>query len=532
MHRFKKAGIVLLVIAVLGIPAWWFFSRHSVPPHARYIPKDVIAVATVNTKRIATDLLWAGELKADTNTPAAHKFQNWKKALETSGWAGINPGADLLVFTNTSPDGKLWYNGLVIRVDDASKLNLFLSTQLPHLLDSMHVHATSVINHPNYQSVVIVNDDSESPLSIGFNKDVLVVLRLSTPSSDLSFFEKEFKKIFSLAPESSLLGEEDFCISEKKSADILFWLNLNRLQKLFNPQKEQNSAPGYVNAWMDFEKGKITIEAEGISKAGTGLKPILNTHATDPDFNKQIGKDQFMGMAFFHLNLPNLFERFRADGKNAIGETLMKKTGLTPADLSSAFTGQVELAMNGLITYPEKYTENVYDEDFNRTEIQKIREAHLPGMLIRFHITNPAALAPLVPKLMARELIEPYKNGFRLKTDAPVYMISSGNFLYLTTFPEVPAENKDHWTHPDLEDLQREHGNGFFINFGGLYESFAKDPIQKAAFEKPNKLLENMTWTVEEEDDGNSKSHLVIHFNDKKMSSLAQLIKLSTTSNP
>ncbi|MFI5148325.1 MAG: DUF4836 family protein [Bacteroidia bacterium] len=531
MWRSKKIWMFISLAVVLTVAGWWLITRHTAPGHARYITKDALAVVTINTKRLAGDLLWGGDLKADTNTTAAHKFKDWRKAFDETGWAGINPTADLLFFSNMSEDGKQVYYALIVKLDDALKLNTFLSNRLPNLLDSLHVHATNVIDNKSYQSIVIVNDDSETPVCIGFNKEVAVLLKAGTPATALSYYDRELKRIFSLTSENSVLGDKNYVSSQKKSADVACWINMGNanLLKLLSPAKQPSPQAGYLNAWLNFNKGEVTLDMLGTSKE-QALKPVLKGAGADFDFSKLNGKDKLMGMAFFNLNLPALFERMKHNGKNDLCSALEKQTGITETDITSAFTGQMELSMCGFITYVEKYKDYEYDADFNRTEIEKERVAHLPGMVIRLGITNPAFVAPLVPKLLSRGLIIPFRNGFQLKGPAPVYMLSSGNNMFITTFQDVPKETNNAWNNADLTELHSQHGNGAFVNFQGIREAMEKDLGHKPGYDKLSKVLENMTWAIDEESDGSARSRMVLHFTDKKTNSLTQLLRLTAES--
>jgi len=236
---------------------------------------------------------------------------------------------------------------------------------------------------------------------------------------------------------------------------------------------------------------------------------------------------------FLNLNLPNIIDKLESAKKGMLTDAFFKNMGLSSSDIASAFNGKVEMAMNGFVTYKQKYLDYEYDADFNRTEVEKYRDAHIPGMVIRMGVTNSAALTPLLPKMLSTGIIIPWKNGFRIKSGDPVFLNVSGNYLYITTSEDIPKDLKegDALANADLNDLHSNHANGVFVNFRGIEDAMNKDLAPNSGKNKVTEILENISISTDEKKLGTASSEFIIRFNDKKTNSLNQLIKLTTSIN-
>jgi hypothetical protein len=469
MLQSKKFWVVCLLLILTVFSTWFLLSGHSAPAYAKYIPRDAHGVLTINSKRLAADLLFGGTLKQDSTSTYHKKFDRWKMAIEKNGGLGINLTADVLAFGTIQQEKKGWYNGIVIKMEDEAKLIRFINKELSGLLDTTQTHMTSLIENRGYHSLVVVNDESESPVCIGFNKEALVMLRAGAHVSDPAFFNKELNRIFHLAPDSCILADENFRHLQHRSADLTFWYNLNNplLKNLLNAASS-NSNSGYVNAWLNFNKGETALEINNIAP---GLKNEdifnFNDKSNPRRFIGNVPEDNFMGLLYSHLNLDNLFTNFKQQGKESLVEHLFAKWGLTTEDISSALNGEVTISFNGIIHYKEKYIAYEYDDNFNQKEVERYREARIPGFNLYLGKKGHGKKNVLLEKLLENNQIVSYKKGFRLHAAMPVFLTDLGHSYYVSNTDSFPGEMQGQGTFNDrkeIETLIKNYTTGCFVD--------------------------------------------------------------------
>jgi hypothetical protein len=521
MLHSKKFWIVGLVLFLSGILIWVWLTGHSVPSTARYLPADVKEVLTINSKRLMTDLLFEKTPISDTSGTASKYWKRWNNAMTANGGIGISISADILSFNNVSKAHAIPYSGIIFKVKDELLLGNFLIRELPRLVDSTQTHITSLLKAKGYNSLVIVNDENQNPICIGFNKEVLVVLRSGQGITDPTYLNTELNRIFHLTKDSSLYVNENFRETEKHPADLCYWLkNSNPLDKFFRVGGDTLAETGYTQAWLNFKKGELTLE---ICRKVSGRQslPQDKMPRSAADFINYVATDKFIGICYANLDRKSI-EQIVYTG-NKYGH-LFDNWGVKTEDLISCMDGSAALAFNGFIHYPEKYTVYDYDENFNQVEVERMRDARLPGFTLSLGTKGIEAKARLFLKLLANKTLIPSKNGFRLNIEAPVYVYTAGDHLFITSSDTPPAiQTRQLAAKEELKKQMMEHSSGFSIDLKELENQY------RLAFQVPqasphlSDVFQAACATAEEEPT-KTTCKLVITCKDRSANALPQLL--------
>ncbi len=514
----------------MGGLVWFFIAGHSMPAYARYIPGDATAVVTINTKRIATDILLGGELKQDTALGPNKTFLKWKKASEENGGLGISMTSDILLFTCFGPAEKQLYGALVIKLDDEQTLLRFFRKELPKLLDTAFFKPAALTETKTYKMVsVSTGPFADDQIFMGFNQEVIVLLKAESHGWTSDRAAKELDRIFNEPKENSIAAVENFRKSERRPADITVWFNYNHRQfhHLMNQKKDTASRPGYVNAWLDFNKGAVDLTVFTIPSNASRVPVFRKSHAEN-DFLKLIAADKFMGLLHADIDFQNLLNNLNTIGNEKYVERMAGQWGLTSQDIASSFDGKVDLALNGFVHYKKKYIDYTYDADFNKIEIEKYRDERMPGFLLKLGMNGSTALLSLFPKLSGNKRIAACQNGYRLNSDIPVYFYPVGNNLYMSSSDKLPKDQAEQAVHnPEIQSLADNHSSSVFCDLKSLHEAMQKEfPSNDQQEKKVWDRFKSVSFTADEVPGTRTELGFSLKFSEAKTNALVQLINL------
>jgi hypothetical protein len=525
MLRSKKFWLIIFSLLVIAGFAWYFIFSHSAPAYSRYIPRNAVGVVTFNTKRLASDFLFSGEWKQDTSGSAHKLADKWTKAVQRNGGAGISLSSDILLFSEVSVQSR-WYNGAILEVDDAKKLSSFLTKELPGLLDTVTMHVSSLIHQKNFESLILI-DDEGIPVWIGFNQEAVIFLKTNTSSSGVTKMDQEMARLFNLSKDSSILSDRNFVRAETRGADISFWCNYNHpeLKHIFRNNVEMSTQPGYVDAWLNFNKGEVKLEVEAMA-AESERKEVFRKTNEKNNFLNYVDEHKLMALLHLNINPQNLVGNLTAKGTEGKLDHLFDNWGLKTADVTSCINGEVDGAWQGYVHYQEKYIAYERDENFNETEVERFRDARMPALTFRIGVNPAQALTNVLPKLVAGNKISVYKNGFKLNSSIPVYFFPSGNSVFVTTQENAPLGNSVTSAYPDIEKQMEKHSSCIFLPVKNFKEQLLGEyhfPDQKDTWD----AFESLSIVADENPEGKTKFVFKLEMKDEKTNSLAQLIRVS-----
>ncbi|HEV7230405.1 MAG TPA: DUF4836 family protein [Bacteroidia bacterium] len=526
MSAIQKTTIVLIIVLLAGTLGWYIFSGHSLGAHARYIPGNAAGVVTINTKRITADVLLGGKLTSDTSGMHARHMSQWKTAYDRNGGFGISLSSDIFLYGNYVTKDSLWFQGMVLRINDEEKLGSFLNTELPKLIDSLRIRAHSPETQKNYKSLLLGTGVSGSNFCVGYNAEAAVVLWQNSSRNDSALLLNELQHIFTQPQDSTLLAKENFRQAEKRACDVGFWFDMGNEGISHLLKTSQDSIPRpVVNAWMDFSKGEISLDM--LAQYKTKNYPLaFRPKREGNDFPKILSKDKFMGLLHANLDLPNLLKNLGSRTDDPRFAHLFDKWHLNTKDVLSSFSGELDLGVNGLVHYQEKYVDYEYDAQFERKEVPKIRDARIPGFTMRLGLEGNNAMTKILPALMADSQIVSFKTGYKLNNEIPVYFYPSANAILISSSAEIPQERKDDSAGTlELQDLYRLHSFFVLINMPAIIESVDEGSGHKFPPNTVFDLFRSFTYTADQEKPGEVQLTLSLKFKDTGKNALVQCME-------
>lgn len=338
-------------------------------PHAKYIPKEALAVAAINGQQIY--------LKSNFRSiKKSWGFKKWKAGLVMQGsylndfvltqldnplQSGIDFRKKIFIYTYTNRGGVLNANtGLVAAISNQSKFEEMLMHQNKKL--------TIEMAKGGYRYVQVNKHEV-----IGWNHEVMVYVKLSTtkktkqhkrvnPRNDLHHF-------FTLTKENSLLNNQNFRHFLNKKNDVSLWYSLPTAKKVmttalkfyrYSNNDQQildeifNFKDSYLHYDLNFEKGKVVFDSQyHLNKRLQKFYKETYGQQLSPAFLAQLSNKPLLGFMGFAWNFKGLYDWLqRVEGFEQSFEKVAAEAKLSPQEFLNTLQGEFAVAVTGF----EKFT--------------------------------------------------------------------------------------------------------------------------------------------------------------------------------
>ncbi|HET6992926.1 MAG TPA: hypothetical protein VFJ43_16460, partial [Bacteroidia bacterium] len=162
----RIAFLCILLLSGIAMLYWYFLMKRELPKHARCIPKDVVAVLTLNMRELSLDRSSGGHLFPEmAGKRIVHKeLEPFSRAVEANGGLGLNETADVLAFFYHNGDAAFF--GVAASVKDSLKFGKLIREHLPKEFS---------IEPFTLRGVTLVRFDTSAAV-IGWNKDIALFL--------------------------------------------------------------------------------------------------------------------------------------------------------------------------------------------------------------------------------------------------------------------------------------------------------------------------------------------------------------------
>ncbi|MCW3122735.1 MAG: hypothetical protein JWQ38_2227, partial [Flavipsychrobacter sp.] len=363
MHRISRSTIVVcLAIAFLT-------ACNKIPDHARYIPKDAVAVISVNlrslSKKVAWNMITGSKLFKEMQKRIPEK--STKDAMQGIENAGIDALNSFYVYVKT--DARFTagnrVTGLVPLADEA-KWEAYMKSVFPQVV------------------VKQVGDRKEASLGtdmyIGWNKNLLIIMNTMAPAAvtdspgtevntpDLATVSAEMGNAFGIAKENSVINNKHFSKLQTEGHDMTFWLNYDQLMSQYSgdmAQKMGMSLSGALwkdaafTAGFDFKKGKITGDmryymSDDMKEIG---KELGATNADKEMLERLPSQNMDMLMAL-HLSPKGIKTLLDKTGLLGLVNVGLSTQGMSVDNVLDAFTGDMAVVMNDFSLNMETVTDS------------------------------------------------------------------------------------------------------------------------------------------------------------------------------
>jgi hypothetical protein len=513
MNKYRSlfpALLLALCIVVLS-------ACNRVPDHAKYIPKDAVAVGSVDMKQLGKKIMW--------NAVTGSKL--FKKMQEKAGQAGqqkaIDPEATGVDLTSTmfvyAEHGNDPYSRVVYltKVKDATKLEGYLKENFK---------VTAVNDNQQYKSAMLSNNTVA-----GWNNDVLMVVMMSAadsmvtlppmsqlsdddttqPTTDIAtdstasdnYFDNALdsavtylqrpvpaealnsalSRAFTLKSDSSILAIPQFKDLLKAGHDMTFWINPNTLYN----QLGENTAmiPGlsltthfkdlYSGGGINFEKGKINVEfTYYVNDKLKSLYEAFGKENIDMDMLERLPNKHADMILAYKLNfdaVKKTLQEFNLDGLVNLG---LASQGFSTDEVLKAFKGDVVISISD---FASKQTEIDLSDSTTYTHVT-------PDMkvLVAANVGDKKAIEKMFSKFGGESLTQRSGGYYQLGTDSSAnvflndhYMIFSSERSYTEAY--LKPNSKD-----ELPELVRAHfkghPSGMYVDLSNFFKYLLADPYQ------------------------------------------------------
>lgn len=431
----RIAFFSLLFVAGVAMIIWFLIMRRQVPQHAQCIPKNSIAVLTLNIRELALDRASGGHLFPELADKSSKELERFTKAIEKNDGAGIAATADVLGFFYR--EGESAFFGVSISLDDSAKFGKLLREQLNKDLSlrAFSSKGTSVLRF-----------DTSSAI-IGWNSDIaLLVYPVSNDGAEKT--AEQCVKLLKQTEEQSVLTDENFRAHESASFDAGLWMQPQQFKTFtgggsmmriaFNNMK-------YLSLAMDFQDGEVIIRnlitEEKISTGVPHNAPVLLT--CDPK--------QVFGFYRNALDLQN--DSLLKDYAGNPPLNILPLDDEQTMQLAKNLDGNFTVLVHDTFSYDMDFITYEYDADFNQIPKHGTKRETRRGLTASFGLKDEKAANALLTEWMKADSIPFSGNTWIVKDHgATHYMMIADHVLSVSNWKRAdgkPRAIPESWMHLD-----------------------------------------------------------------------------------
>jgi len=367
---YHKPRVLIICFAL-----FLFCACNKVPDHARYIPKDAVAVAGINlkglSKKIAWNMITGSKLFKEMQSRIPEKSgQDAMGGIEKAGIDYLNTFY-VYVKTDSRFNGGNRITGLV-PLSDASQWETYVRKVFPNV---------EIKEHGDRKEASLGKD-----MYVAWNKNLMIIVNvMSSDNSDMLNgnmggtpnaaanapvdISAEMDKAFTVNKDNSILENKHFAGLQEEGHDILFWLNYDQLMTQMNGNMADKMGgislsnslwkDAAFTAGFDFQKGKITGDMNYY--VPDSLKEIGKDFAADnadKDMLQRLPNQNLDMLMAMHISPKAVKELLVKTDLLGLANIGLGAQGMTVDDVLGALTGDMAVAMNDFSLQTESVTDS------------------------------------------------------------------------------------------------------------------------------------------------------------------------------
>ena len=542
----------ILSISIIAVLAITLSACHSMPEHAKYIPKDAVAVVSVDISAMGKKMAWSA-------ITGSKIFDEWKAhPSEKDAMKGIdNAGIDYMntLYAYTKKDerfgGGLRITGL-IPLDDAAKFETFLKKNFPTVtVKEQGKRKEAMINEHMYAGwdsklLVIINANANEASTMHFdNTGDTMAIQHAAPI-DAAVLSAEMEKAFTVTKENELISNKHFMALQKEGHDISIWVNNDNMMNDYMG-KEGASMSGLSlssSLWKDaafttgFDFNKGSVKSEMKYYMPVELKDIaheLGSGSVDKEMVERLPTNNLDLVASWHMSPKGLKMTLEKTGVLGLANIAMASQNLTVDDVLSAFTGDMGFTMNDFaVTQTQMASESIADSNktvpdyktsANYVFVIKINKKENFNKLIQMGVTSQV-------------LQSTGNNIYTLKNagpESPMLMINDKYAVVSNKAENATAYLNSGNKGPKLTGLASEsvtgHPLGMFFDVQQMVKSvdpaIKNNDMDPKVIAEAKKLVENMAMSGGEYKNDAFEWNMSMNFVNKDENSLIQILNFA-----
>ncbi|MES2479832.1 MAG: DUF4836 family protein [Bacteroidota bacterium] len=523
---------------------------HRTPDHAKYIPKNALMVAEVNTKELSKKIAWSmitgsnlwDKLRGSKSKSDSAKQSEFIKNMQEAGVDELNTFYAYLK-NNGSNDKEACFVALV-PLKDAMKWEGFVKKTFTE----------ATIKENKKRKEARLSDE----IYAGWTNNLLIVVSVQKAEA-YNYFEEEpnaeavvdkevlmssyLESAFNVTKENSLLSDQRFAEFEKHKHDLGFWVNIDAVMSSYGSKNLDAMTGGLslantmwrnsaFSAATNFEKGRIVTEM--LMYSSDELKEINKKYAPqniDEDLVNRIPGKGLDFMMAYRMSPEATQKTIEKMGMLGLANGYLKAQNLSVQEIMEAISGDMVFSMNN---YAQQKETLLFDSSDASSAFSNYKTDM--DVLFAIKLNKKEAFRKILNIAVELQMLEQIKDGvFRMKSissgpDSSVIMVND-RFAVFANKPQLAYVylNSPLPKQPPLLVKEHIYKQPFALFFD--YSSWAKrtgavmanNAADTLVYNASLKTFENFVFNGGSLKDNVYKYSMSINFVNKKESSLIQL---------
>jgi hypothetical protein len=553
----------LRLLPVLAVATALLSSCHSVPKHARYIPKDAFVVVGLHTGEIRKELAWSaitgsGLLEDLRKAGAADRAP---AAVQDLDKAGIDYSSTLYCYVK--PDTRFADGmkvGVVVPMSDAGKMKEYVTSHFPGIQ----------VQADGGRSFVFL----DRKVCISWNDDVMIAMNSvvhkvehkeeghadtiggvpmqgqpytwTEETSDSSATVAELAAAFQPVKNSGIDENSHFVALEKAGHDITFWMSYDAVMDFAGSRSGDPGELGIMRSSVgntlfkgsamavgfNFEKGRV----DGLMRyyASDSMKPVAREFAhenIDGDMLRRLPAPGLNLAAGYHLSPALVKLSLEKMGLSGVANLALMAQGVSMDDVLGGFTGDMVLAINNFrVEKKLQQIDSATQKEYGLTPYP----ITTPSMdyVFAMKIGDRAKLNKLIALMDKSSMLkQTAPNAYMLPGAEGVTMVVGDKYIAVSTAQaSAQAFLRDHGgAMPDAVHQEiAGHPIGVWADIqsflGGSAAVAGGSPSDSATLMLARNTFSTFSLHGGEMKDGANEYHMSVRFVNKDENSLAQLL--------
>ncbi|MBI3509382.1 MAG: hypothetical protein HY064_01875 [Bacteroidetes bacterium] len=437
MKKFLRISFtVILILAAGAMFTWFLFIRRTIPVQAKYIPRDAVAVLTLDMRELSIDLSSGKHLFPEMkNFPAKGIFADIKRAVDANHGSGMVESADVVAFIFREKENA--FLAVSARLNDETVFSSLVTKEIAKK------YPVNEINSPGIKKFCV---DTAHNALISWNKEIALFL-VPLSNSDLVTCGDAAEKILTMKEEVSLMEDENFCSHERSSFDAGIWIHAGPLLEFSKGGtffRDLFDNVDYLSFNIIFSDGNISarkLVTKKKSAAPDEIVPCIPAPVKD-----------IRGFFNFCLHLEN-DEATNNTARIAPLDELPLETNETVA-LCKFLNGQCTVLLHDTFSSVQHFITFDYDENFNPVERTATRSISALGKTICFGLKKNLNAASFIDSIMKKDSVEKKNGAYLVDDNGTLFrLMLSGNELIWTNWKGTDGasyELPDEWSGKSL----------------------------------------------------------------------------------
>ena len=365
MHRILRHSLTIALAATL------LSACSKLPDHARYIPKDAVAVAGINIrglgKKIAWNMITGSKLFKEMQKRIPEK--STKDAMDGIEKSGIDLSNTIYVYVK--PDTRFKNGNRItglVPLSDAGSWEAYVKKSFPQV---------EIKQHGDRKEASLGRD-----MYVGWSNKLLIIINVMAapdygmpgddtqpapkPMEDMAGLSAELDNAFGVTNDNSIINNIHFTDVETAGHDITFWLNYGLLMDEYgNVGNTGVSLSGALwkdaafTSGFDFKKGKITGDMQYyLPDSMKAIGEAFGAENVDKDMLDRLPNQHMDAVLAMHISPKGVKMLLEKMGILGLANTALATQNMTVDYVLDAFTGDISFVMNDFSLHMKQETDS------------------------------------------------------------------------------------------------------------------------------------------------------------------------------